>query len=318
MNLIVLPSIAFELSPARSLRLREAAPGYNIVYLEPNQLTPEHMAEAEILFGCPPPELLSCAPVLRWHHLPNAGVEPYSNLTLYANRTVTLTNASGVYGSVIAEHTLGMVLGLLRRLPDYARAQEREHWERHPDMRELSGSTVLILGLGDLGLHIARLFRAFDCKILGVRRNFLERPPEADEVYPPHALADILPRADIIINALPSTKDTRGIFNAEMFSRVKRGCVFVNVGRGDAVIQDDLIAALKSGDIWGAALDVTCPEPLLAGNELWSMENVFISPHSSGASRGNAERNYKLFMDLLTRFLSGRSLYNRVDFLAGY
>ena len=276
------------------------------------------LRDCEALYGCPPPEFLSAARNLRWHHLPNAGIEPYGDLTLYGNRSVTLTNASGVYGAAISEHVLGMALALLRQLPYYVRQQAEGGWRRRPDMRELAGSTVLICGLGDLGLKTAEKFRVMGCRILGVRKLIHEIPSGFDEVYNLRRLTEAARGADIVVSCLPSTRETFGVFNSVIFENMRRSALFINVGRGASVVEADLAAALANGVIAGAALDVFAEEPLPPDSPLRHMENALITPHCSGASPQNHDRNYELFFDLLTRYTAGKRLYNTVDFFAGY
>ena len=276
------------------------------------------MRDCEALYGFPPPELLREAPNLQWLHLPAAGVEPYGDLSLYANRSVTLTNAGGVYGAVIAEHTLGLALALLRQLPFFIRQQAEGCWKRRPDMFELSGSTVLVCGMGDLGRNVADRFRAMGCELLGIRKVIHDIPPGFAEVYSLPRLTEAVRHADFVINCLPSTNQTRGVFDAAVFQNMRPSAFFINVGRGSAVVEADLTAALQNGVLAGAALDVFDPEPLAPGNPLWAMENVIVTPHCAGASPLNHDRNFELFFDLLTRYAAKKRLYNIVDFFAGY
>jgi phosphoglycerate dehydrogenase-like enzyme len=270
----------------------------------------------EVLYGHPPPELLKTALKLKWHHLPSAGIEPYGDLTLYSNRAVTLTNSSGVYGAPIAEHVLAMALAILRQLPYYVK--QKGDWERHPDMRELSGSVVLVCGMGDLGRNVAEKFRVMGCKVLGIRKVIVDIPPGFAEVYSLSRLQEAVREADIVVNCLPSTRETQGVFNAEIFGKMRPGCIFINVGRGSAVVEESLVGALKDKKIAGAALDVFRSEPLEPESPLRELDNVIITPHCSGISPHNDERCFELFYDLMKRYITGKRLYNTVDFFAGY
>jgi phosphoglycerate dehydrogenase-like enzyme len=271
-----------------------------------------------VLYGCPPPELLRAALGLKWHHLPYAGAEPYNDLTLYANREVMLTNASGVYGGAVAEHILGMALAMLRQFPFYLRQQYLGEWEHHPEMGELYGAAVLICGTGDLGKAAAEKFRLFGCRVLGVRRLIMEKPPGFDEIFGLHELPKAVGMADIIISTFPNTRETAGVFNSAIFKKMRPSAIFINAGRGAAVVEADLIDALERNLIAGAALDVFESEPLAPDSPLRLMENVLLTPHCAGISPRNEERNYEMFCDLLTRYTAGRQLYNIVDFFAGY
>jgi phosphoglycerate dehydrogenase-like enzyme len=300
------------------LKIREAAPRLDLHYIERKSLTAAMLRGCEALYGCPPPDLLCSAESLKWHHLPYAGIEPYGDLTFYANRSVTLTNARGVYSEPIAEHVLGMALAMLRQLPHYSRKQPGNGWERHPDMRELAGSTVLVCGMGGIGRKTAEMFRLMGCRVMGVRKVIHDIPPGITEMFNLRRLPEAVGQADIVISCLPSTRETRGVFNSAVFAKMRRTAIFINVGRGSAAVENDLIAALQSGVIAGAALDVFETEPLAPDSPLRPMENVLITPHCSGASPLNQDRNYELFFDLLTRYAAGKRLYNTVDFFAGY
>ncbi len=317
-DLVIIPSGASETSPSRLLKIREAASNLQLQLIEYKSVTPAALRDCEVLYGCPPPVYLREAKTLRWHHLPNAGIEPYGDLSLYANRTITLTNARGVYGKTVAEHALGMALALLRQLPYYVRQQTEGGWKRHPVMRELSGSTVLVCGMGDLGRNAAALFGAVGCTVLGVRRLVYEVPPGFADVYSMRRLHDALPRADVVIGCLPDTPATRGVFDASAFAAMKPSALFINVGRGSAVVEEDLAAALRTERITAAALDVFAGEPLSPESPLRALENILLTPHCSGASPQNHDRNFELFFDLLLRYVSGKRLYNTVDFFAGY
>ena len=317
-DLIIIPGFQNETGPARLLKIREAAPRLDLHYIDRKSVTAAMLRDCEVLYGNPPPELLAEAPNLKWHHLPSAGIEPYGDLTLYANRSVTLTNASGVYGAAIAEHVLGLALAMLRQLPYYVRQQAGGGWKRHPHMLELSGSSVLICGMGDLGRKAAEKFRVMGCRVLGVRKLFHDIPPGFADVYNLRHLDEAVREADIVVSCLPDTHETRGVFNSVIFENMRPSALFINVGRGSAVIEDDLAAALQNGVIAGAALDVFAEEPLPPDNPLRFMENVLITPHCSGASPLTHDRNYELFFDLLTRYAAKKRLYNIVDFFAGY
>lgn len=317
-HLLIIPGFASEISPAKLLQIREIAPGFTLHYTLKDSVTPELMASAEIIYGHPDPAHLIKAASLRWLHLPFAGIEPYGDLRMYANRTVTLTNARGVYGTTIAEHVLAMTLALLRRLPDIIIRQGKRQWLRQEESRELSGMTVLVVGMGDLGRNTAGRFRALGCRVLGIRRNFPERPPEVEEVYPLHQIKELLPVVDIVVCCLPATPQTNDLFDEEAFEAMRNDSLFINVGRGTVVDERALLKALSEGKLWGAAIDVAREEPLPPDNSLWMAPNLIISPHCSGLSPRMQERTFALFYDLLSRYAAGRSLYNRVDFFSGY
>ncbi|MDR0248970.1 MAG: D-2-hydroxyacid dehydrogenase [Oscillospiraceae bacterium] len=318
MTLLVVQTRLFNVSPSALLRLEQRFNGLSASIARADSLTPEQMASCEIILGTPPPELLRHAASLRWLHTTNAGAEPYNDLAIYPNPGIILTNASGVYGVPVAEHGLGLFLALSRQFPYYARQARAREWLRRDDVKEMCGATAAIFGLGDLGQNLARRVKAVGCKVIGVRRNILQMPPEADELYAPHQKLAVLARADYVASCVPQTPQTLRMFDAEAFEAMKPGAVFINLGRGSAVDHAALCAAVKSGRLFGAGLDVCDPEPLDADSELWDLENVLITAHSSAASEHTDRRGLELFCDLLERYRAGRRLYNVVDFFRGY
>lgn len=317
-TLLVVRTKLFSPTPAMLLRVQEAAPALEVRCAEQAAVTQGMAEEAEIIFGCVPAELLQYATRLKWLHTTNAGIEPYGDLRLYAHKNVTLTGASGVYGISIAEHGIGMLLALCRRFPYYVLKAQEHEWLRREDVLEVHGGTAAVFGLGDLGRNIARRLRAFDCKILGVRNNILEKPPEVDELFAPHQKTEVLKRAQFVFSCLPRTAQTDRIFDDAAFRAMPSGGVFINLGRGNAVDEEALHRALTEGTLFGAGLDVSDPEPMPPDNPLWSLENVLITAHSSAASPHVTRRGVELFLRQLERFHSGKRLSGEVDFFRGY
>lgn len=308
----ITPNIASEMTPAELLEVKEIARGFEVYYGE------KPPADTEVLYGMPEINFLQAAKELRWHHLPFSGVGDYGNLNNYANKKVTLTNARRVYGKTVAEHILAMVLALLRRLPLYEEQKAAKIWRRADDAYELSSSSVFVLGAGDLGGNTGELFSKMGCKVSLVRRNILQKPEWAKEIFTLSMLYDVLPRADIIINCLPDTIQTKGLFSSQVFAKMKKTAIFVNVGRGTAVDEIALCTALQEKQIWGAAIDVALEEPLPKNSPMWDTPNLIISPHSAAHCPDTFSRNNKLFLDLLVRYVNNRTLYNKVDFLLGF
>ena len=319
-KLLVLENDTFKPGAAHMLRLAELAPRLEVELLHEKNLRPELLAQVEILFGFPGRDMLAQAARLRWLHLPSAGADAYMDLSLYARHDIIVTNSSGVYGAPVAEHALAMFLSLARAIPQQT-GRESDLDARSVAEREavlLSQSTVLIVGMGDIGTTLARLLRAFDCRILGVRRNILHRPDGVDGIYTAAQLPELLPQADFVALCLPRTPETAVLMNREMLTLCKPGSILVNVGRGDAVDMEALTDMLVGGRLRGAGLDVTNPEPLPAEHPLRGLRNVILTPHTAGLSPLRATRVLSLFGDLLERYESGRRLYNQVDFLRGY
>ena len=268
-----------------------------------------------------PAHLLEAATRLRWMHAAGAGVERYE-LAQIAARGVMLTNSSGVSAPNMAEHVLGMMIALTRRFPQLMRAQTRREWRdetTHREVGELQGQTVLIAGIGDIGRAVAQRAAAFGMRVHGLRRRADASPPAGfDQVF---AIADLhvaLADADHVVVTLPNTPRSRGLFDAAAFAAMKPGAVIYNVGRGPVIDTVALIAALESGHLGGAGLDVTDPEPLPAESPLWDMENVLITAHTSGATPRYWDRQADLIADNIRRIQGGDAPRNLVDLEAGY
>ena len=222
---------------------------------------------------------------------------------------------------VIAEHATAMVLALARGLGPYSKAMADGAWRRDPEMtagmQSIAGKTVLVLGLGGIGTETARRLAALDMRVLATRRSSREGPEFVDYVGLSSERAKLAAEADFIVNALPLTVETKDILDAEFFAAAKQGAHFINVGRGKTVVTKDLVAALESGQLAGAALDVTDPEPLPADHPLWQMDNVIITAHVAGRG-GNLYRHRILARENLRRFVAGEALLNVVDPARGY
>ena len=267
-------------------------------------------------------QVIEGAPRLRWLQTAGAGVEGVVGLGL-SERGILLTNGSGIMAPNMAEHAIGLMLAFARNLPHLLRAQQDHAWRRGSGMEsvfDIAGQTVVLVGLGDIGLEIARRLKAFDTTVIGVRRSAPEGPlpSNVDRVVSIEQLREAVGNADHVISSMPHTQDTIGIFDRVTFAAFKRGSRFYNLGRGSSVVQTDLVAALESGHLAGAGLDVTTPEPLPADDPLWSAPNVIITAHTSGHTPQFRQRALELFADNLERFQRGDELRNVVDLARGY
>jgi phosphoglycerate dehydrogenase-like enzyme len=224
-------------------------------------------------------ELLDRAENLRMFACSYAG---YGHLPIEAfeERGVAVTTASGVHGTNIAEHVIGSILAFVRRFPEAWDRQQRREW-RHFQTGELAGSTVTVVGLGAIGSATVERLAGFGVHTIGVRHS-PEKGGSTDEVLGQDALDDALARTDYLVLACPLTDETRGMIDEEAFSTLPPEAVLVNVARGPVVDTDALVHALRRSDVRGAALDVTDPEPLPEDHPLWTLSNVFITPHNSG------------------------------------
>lgn len=281
------------------------------------------LARAEVLYGVPESSggalvaALAEAPAVRWVQARNAGAGEQLAQALEADRErmreVVVTSVSGIHAEPLAEFTLLGLLALVKGLPALQADQAARRWPtERPPMPELRGRTVVIVGLGAIGLAVARLAAAFGMRVLGVRRH--PAPAEGVEaVHGPEALVDLAARADALVVTLPLTEGTRGLVSAAVIDALPEHAVVVNVGRGAVIDELALVARLEAGGLGGAALDVFTTEPLPEDSSLWGLPNVIVSPHGAALTDAEDERALEVFADNLRRYLAGEPLRNRVD-----
>lgn len=302
----------------RKRRLEEAAPGQRFVYCMPDEITEEHLHNAEIILGhLKDQEQLKKCGKLKWLQLSSAGTEGYCEPGLLPKDAV-LTNATGAYGLAIAEHMIGCLFELRKKLHLYYKNQLSHTWKSEGFARAIEGSTVVILGLGDIGSTFGKKMKALGCRVIGVKRRCGEKPQWLDELYGPEKLEQILPQADVVAMSLPGNKSTCHMLNRDRIGLLKENAVVLNVGRGMTIDTEALTEALYAGKLAGAALDVTDPEPLAAGHMLWDAPNAIITPHVSYALRESEERIVDIFIQNLKNYFTGENLQNIVDLQTGY
>ena len=246
---------------------------------------------------------------VKWMHTFSAGVDSPFFVQLM-ERGVRLTNSSGATASPIAQTTVLYMLALSRNVRAWFQHQEKHEWTRY-EFAELDGARLAVIGMGPIGIEIARLGVALNMNVEAIRRT-----PSGDEPCPTFSfdqLHSVLARADWVAVALPLTDNTRQIFNAETFAIMKPGACFINVGRGELVDEESLVATLQSGHLAGAALDVFATEPLPPDSPLWDMDNVIITPHSSSASAQSGLRSEEIFLKNLARYVAGEPMVNEVN-----
>jgi phosphoglycerate dehydrogenase-like enzyme len=277
-------------------------------------------ADAEVAFSGNNPrrvrQLLDATPNLRWYHTVSAGVEnmPLAEL---AERGIVLTNNSGSYDIQIAEHLMMFVFAASRQLHRY-RDQQRSRVWKDLSHEELRDATIVVYGMGSIGGEVARLASAVGMRVIGVRRKATSREPGIARVVAAEQLAEVAGEADYLAITAPLTAATRGAISREVISRMKPTAWIVNIARGAIVDEVAMVEALRDKRIAGAGLDVFATEPLPPDHPLWTMENVMITPHSSGDSPRANERTLVLFAENLRRYKVGEPLLNRVDYKAGY
>lgn len=312
--------------------LQQAAPGWEFRFrgtdtlvcapqeaLPGQPVTQEDVDWAQVILGNVPAAMLHGSPALEWLQTNSAGVEPYIQPGVLAGDTL-LTNATGAYGLAIAEHMLGMLLELFKKLELYRDAQKSGAWQSQGAVKAVYGSTVLVLGMGDIGGEFAARCKALGAKVIGVRRSPRPCPEYADEVHLLEDLDSLLPHADVVAVTLPGTDATRGLMSRERLAKMKEGAVLLNVGRGFIVDTEALCDALERGHLSGAGVDVTDPEPLPPTHRLWNIPTAVVTPHISGFYhlRETHERIVGIFLENLRHFQAGEPLRNLVDFVTGY
>ena len=307
------------LTPDQNAQILAAA-GKDAVLVEVR--TPERQREeivdADVLFGRVTPEIFTRARRLRYYHSLGAGVDSIITPELIES-DVILASEKGEVGIHLAEHAFALLLGLTRgvhtalREPDFRlrepiRKEQRELWEQ----------TMGIVGFGGTGRAVARRALGFGMRVVAVDIEDVPREPGVEAIWKTDRLHDLLAISDVVVIALPLTKATHHLFTRDLFRRMQRHAILVNVTRGEIVYGDDLVAALEQGLIWGAGLDVTDPEPLPTGHPLWRHPRVIVTPHTAGGSPRRAGRAIATFCENLRRLGDGRPLLALVDKRKGY
>jgi phosphoglycerate dehydrogenase-like enzyme len=259
-------------------------------------------------------------PKLRWIHVTGAGIDDLASPE-WQNSGVWLTNVSGGYASAIAEYTLAAMIMMSRDFRDWFAAARQQRWLDRVDTsgHELRGKQIGIIGYGGIGRHLAVICRALGMRIWATRRTPMFATGEpVDRLLGAHELPSLLTASDYIVIASSLNSTTRHLLDVVAFQRIKRGAFLVNVARGEVVDQSALVAALESGILAGATLDVTTPEPLPADSPLWSIPNLWITPHVSGDTPEGWQRGIDLFCANLRLFLDGhpQRMGNIVDLSA--
>src|SRR6266567_4836647 len=265
-----------------------------------------------------PGRMPDTCPRLRWVQGTSAGIGGFLERTGLAGTDLVFTTAAGVHATPLAEFALLGLLYFAKDLPAFARWQHRRHWQRHA-VGQLAGRRVLLIGLGGVGRAVARLLAAAGVEVTGAARTPRHRDaPGVASFVTPDQIGQVLPAVDALVLACPLTEQTRHLISARELARMRPGAVLVNISRGQVVDEDALIAALSSGALGGACLDVFETEPLPASSPLWQLDNVIISPHSASTAAAENRLLTELFTDNLQRWLAGRPLRNVYDRAAGY
>ena len=299
--------------------MQEFSTDYEITFAqEDKEIIEMALKDTEVIIGEPDPKLLHTAKNLKWMQITWAGADRY---TKDFPKDVVLTNASGAFGRIISEYTLGMILAQYKRLPQYYVNQKNGVWADCGTERSLLNKRVVILGTGNVGGNIAQKLHAFGTYNIGINRSG-NCPEHFDECHPLDALDTYLPQADIVIGALPRTPHTQGLFDYGRMQRIQKDALLVNVGRGTMIVTEDLEKLLAEGHFSGVVLDVVNPEPLPLTSSLWTCERVLLTPHISGIGFGHEDATEAAIWDIcaenLRRYAAGAPLSHVVDVEAGY
>ena len=261
--------------------------------------------------------MLDRAAKLRFIQSIGAGTDQFPREEL-ARRGIRLASARGVNYRAVAEHAIALILALARRLPEARDNQVKKVWrgmigDLSGREDELGGKTLLVVGLGQIGGRVAQLAKAFDMRVIGLRRDPTAGRGVADAVHAMSELKSVLPEVDFVVLACPLTKETENLIDAEAFARMRPSVHLVNVARGRVVDEAALIAALAARRIAGAGVDVTAEEPLAPTSPLWAMEQVLLTPHTAGETRRYEDNVIEILCDNLDRLRRGEAqLRNQV------
>lgn len=321
-------------------RIREVAPNIHLSSYsskEADSIPAELWDKVEVLLtsgrNLPKPEMV---PNLKWAQNSLAGVETLLKSDLAHKPGLLMTSASGTMVGTMGEYTVMAMLMLAHKIPEIMQLQRKKEWgnnlSRSVQPQDLRRLTVGIVGYGSIGREVARVLQPFGMTILAAKKNVMKLEDEGytpeglgdpegrlfTRLYPIEALKGMLTACDHVVIALPHTPETHHLFDKEMFDAMKPGTFLVNLARGGLIKDEDLVAALKTGKVAGAVLDVFDPEPLPADSPYWNLPNVIITPHVSGVTTDLMDDVVELFAVNLKRYLDGQALYNRVDLDKGY
>ena len=303
-------------SPEVEAISKEAPSEVEIRYLPPGEALGDHVSDVEIIYGHISAADLAKAKALRWVQVASAGVEGMMYPTFKAS-DIILTNSRRMHGSQIAEHAFALLLSLTRRIITQYDFMKEKRWEKAPCI-ELAGMTMGILGLGGIGRAIAARAKAFEFNVIAVDPEPMEKPESVTELGKLDWLSEFMAKSNVVVVCCPITQETHKLLSHEQFNQMQDGSYLVNISRGKVVDEDALIAALRSGKLAGAGLDVTYTEPCPPDSPLWTEPNVVLTAHTAGGSQHIQARTMHLFIDNLHRYVKGEPLINVADKEKGY
>ena len=312
LKIVIIPGLTLpEVSAADLSRIQEAGHTNDVVVTTPTGAHNE-VADADVIFGFVPQRLFASCQKLRWVHAIASGVDSFL-YPAFRDSQVVLTSEKGLVGEHLADHAFGLLLMLTRQLKS-ALLYKADAWNHRPEMRfqelELTDLSMGIIGFGGTGKAMAKRAQAFGMQVQAIDSEIVSPTAEVSKVQELDYFDELLAQSDVIAICCPLTPLTDGLMDRNAFSKMKQSAFLVNVTRGEVMVEQDLITALKTGQIRGAALDVVPREPLPADSELWDLDNVVMSPHTAGASQYRAQRNMDRFVRNLTSFVESGTFAN--------
>ncbi len=298
-----------------------AVPGYEIVRVLDQADLPAAIADADVYFGFPNSELMGIAPNLKWIQAPSAGVDFLMRVPELVENDMILTNTRGAHAVSIAEHTFGLLLSLTRVIPQCVHWQDKHYWARTEGYRlprEIMGSTMGIVGYGQIGRAVAKRAAGFDMRVLAVDVYPGATDAYCEAVTGIETLVDVAQQSDVLVIAAPYTKETRHVISDDVLTAMPEDGYLIVVSRGGVVDEEALVRTLDAGRLAGAALDVAETEPLPAESPLWNYDRVLLTPHLAGSSWQKERRVVEILIENLGRFQRGEELKNLVDKRAGF
>lgn len=302
-------------------QIKEVIPDWTIIVGKDRNIWENHLHDAEIIAGWKKgieKECLAPNSNLKWLQTWSAGIDSLP-LESLKSKNIVVTSANGVHAYPISESIFALMLGLTRKIHTYVKNQQEKKWHHSGIKLEMHEKTIGIIGVGTIGKETAKIAKAFGMKVLGIRHSGKQQE-FVDEMYTTDQLDMVLPNCDYVVVTLPLTKETKHLFDSKQFNLMKPSAFFINIGRGEIVVEDDLITALQNGIIAGAGLDVFEQEPLSADSPLWELENVIITPHIAGSTEHYNQRVIEnILIPNLKNYISDtRPTVNHVDFSKGY
>jgi D-3-phosphoglycerate dehydrogenase len=311
--------LGYPLEKEHLRQIQSVAGDYELVEAEQEQLGGE-LPKADLFCGhVKTPvewEQVVAAGRLQWIQSSAAGLDHCLHPAIVES-DIVVTSASGVLADQVAEHAVGLISATLRSFPVFFAAQQRREFVRRPT-RDLHNSSVGIVGFGGVGRRLSELLAPYRVRIVATDYFSRTPPPHVEAIWPPERLDQLLTESDIVVLCVPLTAATRGLIAADQLTQMRSGAVLVNVSRGEVVVERDLVAALASRQIAGAAIDVTQQEPLPPESGLWELSNVLITPHVAGQSGRRIDEMTKFFCENLRRYQNREPLLNLVDKRLGF